>query len=211
MPRYVCNSNYCGTEFIKPNKMEVDYQGESEIIDVCPGCDGYSFEVYGMIYGFVGSGKFKDKDFVIKKLNDMIKPEVDIVVSGHSPRNPIYKDGKIVRYDNVDIWSEDWAKEFCWTEPIIHPADKNNRKEYFKRNKKIAQDSDKLVCFINKGQYESGTWNTIGYFIRRPDFNFNNLIIYNEEGKLWKTDDLPKWVLGKMKFIENIKNVSGLF
>ncbi|KKN57636.1 hypothetical protein LCGC14_0560080 [marine sediment metagenome] len=202
MPRYICNSNYCGTEFKKPNKMEMVYQGEIEIVDVCPGCDGYSFRVYGMIYGFVGSGKFKDKEFVIKKLNDIINPEVDIIVSGHSPRN---------KKNNVDIWSEDWANEFCWTKPIIHPADENNKKEYFRRNKKIAQDSDKLVCFINKGRYKSGTWNTIKHFVNKPDFNLNNLIIYNEEHKLWKTDDLPKWILRKMKFIENMKRVSGLF
>ena len=155
-----------------------------------------------MKYGFVGSGEFKDKDYVIKKLNDMVNPEVDIVVSGHSPRN---------KGDNVDIWAEDWANEFCWTKPIIYQADDDNRREYFKRNKKVAQDSDKLVCFINKGQYKSGTWNTVGYFMMKPNFNFSRLIIYNEEHRLWRTNDLPMWVLKKMRFIENIRRAGGLF
>ena len=155
-----------------------------------------------MKYGFIGSGKFKDRDFVIKKLNDIVNPEVDIIVSGHSPRN---------KCNNVDIWAEHWAYRYCWNKPIIHPADENNRKEYFRRNVNIAKDSDKLVCFINKGRYKSGTWNTICHFVRRPDFNFSNLIIYNEESKLWKTDDLPKWILRKMKFIEEYKKISGLF
>jgi len=155
-----------------------------------------------MKYGFIGSGMFVDKEYVIKKLHNMIDVTVDIIVSGHSPNND---------YDNVDIWAEDWANEFCWNKPIIHPAKKNVKNKFFLRNVKIARDSDKLVCFINSGQYKSGTWNTISNFVRRVDFNFNNLIIYNQNRQLWRTDELPKWVLRKLKFMESIKSVGGLF
>jgi len=152
-----------------------------------------------MKLGVVGSGKFKDKNFVIKQISSRIDIKVDIIVSGHSPRNKRYNKDNKEYYDNVDIWAEDWANEFCWNKPIIHPAKEFIKKEFFKRNKKIAQDSDKLLVFINKGQYKSGAWNTVGYFISKFNFNPNNLMIYNERHEQWCLDELPMWVRNRIR------------
>ena len=152
-----------------------------------------------MFIGVVGSGKYKNKDFIIKELEYIINPEIDIIVSGHSPRNPIIKDGILIRYDNVDIWAEDWAIEFCWNLPIIYETKEFNKKEFFKRNKSITYISNKLLVFINKGQFKSGAWNTVSHFIRKPNFNFSDLMIYNQFGKLWRTDKLPLWLNKKIQ------------
>lgn len=153
--------------------------------------------------GIVGSGKYKNKKFVIEILKNTISKENDIIVSGHSPRNKKYnKHTKKYYYDNVDIWAEDWANEFCQNEPIIYPAEENTREEYFKRNKKISIDSEELKVFINKFQYQSGAWNTVKYFINKPDFNHNLLIIYDENGIKWYYDELPSWVKKAMNKIK---------
>lgn len=155
-----------------------------------------------MRLGVVGSGEFRDKEFVIKKLEEIVNPEIDIIVSGHSPRK---------KYNNVDIWAEEWAYEFCENEPIIHPAEEFTDTEFFRRNKEVNYDSDKLLVFINEGKYKSGAWNTVGYFINKFDFNINNLIIYNERHRLWRFEELPMWVRNRIKHMKEYKKVVGLF
>jgi len=139
-----------------------------------------------MKLGFVGSGKYKNKDFVIAMLCGLVWPHKDIVVSGHSPRN---------KYNNVDIWAEDWANEFCEKKPIIHPAKEFTRDGFFARNKLVSNDSDVLVCFINTGQYRSGTWNTIKHFVNKGGVYEKNWYLFDEYGMPWHTNDLPKWCL----------------
>jgi hypothetical protein len=152
-----------------------------------------------MNVGFIGSGQYKNKKFVIETLEKTISKENDIIVSGHSPRNMIFDiHTRKYYYNNVDIWAEDWANEFCHNKPIIHPAVENNREEYFKRNNKISDDSDKINAFINRYQYQSGTWNTIKYFINKPKFNPANLIIYDENGLKWNYDELPSQIKNKI-------------
>lgn len=136
-----------------------------------------------------------------------VDKERGVVVSGRSLRNPIKnKEGKIVRYDNPDIWSEDWADEFCFHPPIIHPAKVKNKNGYFARNKLIARDSEILLAFIPKGQYRSGTWNTVKHFILKPDFNIDNLYIYDQFGRLWELDQYPFWIQAKLKMF-NTKGI----
>lgn len=108
-----------------------------------------------MLIGVIGSGEYTKKDIVLHKLNYLVDVKEDIIVSGRSPRN---------EGDNVDIWAEDWANENCWNKPSIHPANEFNKKEFFRRNKKIALEAKKLMVFINRRQYKSGAWNTISYF-----------------------------------------------
>lgn len=142
-----------------------------------------------MKVGVVGSGEYINKDIVLHKLNCLIDVKEDIIVSGHSPRN---------KYNNVDIWAEDWANEFCQNEPIIHPAEEFNKKEFFLRNKKIAIEVEKLLVFINRHQFKSGAWNTVKHFINKKDFKYSDLIIYDQYGKLWRTDELPSWLYSKV-------------
>ena len=133
---------------------------------------------------------------------NQINKKKDIIVSGHSPRNEKYRKNengeRKVYYDNVDIWAEDWANEKCWNNPIIFPAEELNRKEFFLRNKKIALEIKKLIVFMNRRQYKSGAWNTVSHFSKREDFNYANLIIYDQYGKLWRTDELPSWLKSKI-------------
>ena len=142
-----------------------------------------------MKVGVVGSGEYINKDIVLHKLNCLIDVKEDIIVSGRSPRN---------EGDNVDTWAEDWANKKCWNKPIIFPAEELNRKSFFLRNKKIALEVKKLMAFINRRQYKSGAWNTVSHFSKREDFNYANLIIYDQYGKLWRTDDLPSWLYSKI-------------
>jgi len=141
-------------------------------------------------FGFVGSGEYKNKKMVEKTLIELVCPNKDIVVSGRSPRND---------YDNVDIWAEEWANIFCKIPPIIHPAKEFTSNGFFARNKLVADDSDFLICFINRGQYKSGTWNTIKHFTRKGGKEYGeDWFIYDEDGKEWQGSELPrqyrKWV-----------------
>jgi len=136
--------------------------------------------------GVVGSGKYKNKEFVIQMMTGIVWPNKDIIVSGHSPRN---------NYNNVDIWAEDWANEYCKNKPIIHPAKEFTREGFFARNKLVSDDSDCFLCFINKGQYKSGTWNTIKRFVDKGGVYGKDWFIFDENGMPWHTNDLPKWCM----------------
>jgi len=163
-----------------------------------------------MKVGISGSGRYKNKKFVIETLENTISKEHDIIVSGRSPRNKKFDEDGKKYYDNVDIWAEDWANEFCQNEPIIHPANEFTREEFYKRNKKIAIDSKELIAFINKYQYVSGSWNTIRYFIEKPNFDYDNLKIYNEYEELWHLSELPPWVRTKIKIKIKLKEYKEL-
>lgn len=107
-----------------------------------------------------------------------------IIVSGHSPRN---------NYDNVDIWSELWGNKHCNSKSKIYPPDSFTKDAFFKRNKKIADKSDRLIVFINKGQFQSGAWNTLKYFlIKRKGKILKQFQVFDEEGNDW--DEYPRWV-----------------
>jgi len=160
------------------------------------------FNVITKKIGVIGSGEYKKKKIVIRKLEQLIDKQRDIIVSGHSPRNPIFKDGILIRYNNADIWSEDWAYVWCQNPPIIHPTKEFTRDGFFARNKLIALDSEELIVFINKHQYQSGAWNTVKYFLEKPDFDYNNLTIYDEFGKEFGIHDLPEWCQNKIKIPE---------
>lgn len=144
--------------------------------------------------GVVGSKDYKNKFYVFKVLEEVVDTKYDIIVSGHSPRNPIYNNGKIIYYDNVDLWAEDWANEKCDNEPIIHEAIIKNRNGFFKRNGLISNDSDEIRAFIPRGLYYSGTWNTINQFTKEKGLNILTLFIYDEFGNLWKFNEYPQWL-----------------
>ena len=154
--------------------------------------------------GVVGSGLYKNKSFFIKVLNRDIDKENDIIVSGHSPRNKIYDgNGKVIGYDNIDLWAELWANDNCKIEPIIHPSYGYTSDSFFARNKLIAEElnkkEDELRAFIPQGLYKSGTWNTIKHFANLYDDWNKRLIIYNEFGGVWVYSEYPNWLRNKLK------------
>jgi len=140
--------------------------------------------------GVVGSGEYKRKDIVIMILEKTIDKDITIIVSGKSPRN---------EYNNVDIWAEDWGRENCKNEPVIFPPEEFTKVAFFKRNKLIADVSSILLVFINLRQYQSGAWNTVKWFIQKPDFCLFNLFIYDENGNEWSYDLLPLMIKKMVK------------
>lgn len=154
-----------------------------------------------MRIGVSGSGKYKNKQFLFKKLEEVINKDRDIIISGHSPRN---------KYDNIDIWAERWGNDNCKNKPIIHPPKRFTDEYFFKRNKLVSDDSDILLSFINKGQYKSGTWNTVKYFLNKQNFRFKDLMIYDEFGNPWYFEDLPNWIKSKIKVNKCLYSKSGV-
>lgn len=151
--------------------------------------------------GVVGSGKYKRRDIVKQKLEELtwnVDPKILVIVSGHSPRNPyINKNGK-KDYDNVDIWAEKWAYENCEQHPRIHPPLTPTRNGFFSRNKLIAEDSQVLFVFINLGQLISGAWNTVKHFLQKQQgTGRHGLHVFDENGKEWK--QLPHWTKKYMR------------
>lgn len=135
-----------------------------------------------MNIGIIGSGRYRNKAFVISVLEKIIDKEVDVIVSGHSPRN---------KHDNVDVWAERWAEEHCKNPPDIKKPKSFTREGFFARNKEIAESSDILIAFIPMFVFKSGAWNTIKYFLMK-ERSLKNLTIYNEKGREWTA--YPSWV-----------------
>lgn len=143
--------------------------------------------------GVVGSGAYRRKDIVISKLDEAwINVKYMVIVSGRSPRN---------KEDNVDIWAEEYARDNCDEDPIIYKPSAFTRDAFFERNKKIADKSDILFVFINKGQYKSGAWNTVKWFlIKQRGKAFRYLNVFDENGNEWYK--LPNWT--KKYMIKNL-------
>ena len=141
-----------------------------------------------MYVGVIGSDNYRDKKMVFKLIITNTDTN-DIIVSGHSPSHD---------NDNVDNWAEEFCKKYSYPEPKIHPPKTLDRDGFFNRNTLIANDSEKLIAFINIGTYRSGTWNTINTFAKKENFNSKNLLIYDENGLLWDKNKLPRWLIPKV-------------
>ena len=159
---------------------------------------------------FVGSGEYNNKEFVLSILESIIDKENDVIVSGHSPRNPVYVDGVIIGYNNVDHWSEIWGNDKCINKPIIFPPKEHIDIYYKKRNKQIADTSYEIRAFIPTLRYISGTWNTIKHFVKRVIDSKDRVFIYNEYGILWKFEEYPLWLQNRMLKINRL-NINRLF
>jgi hypothetical protein len=146
-----------------------------------------------MYIGIIGSGNYRNKDFVLKTLKKDINVKNDIIVSGHSPRVPYKTLTNEIKYDNVDIWAEDWAKENCRYPPVIFNPEKLDSEHFKKRNNQIAEKVKKLICFIPYNQYRSGTWNTINEFLKMGK-NIEDIYIYDEFERLWNIDKYPVYI-----------------
>lgn len=131
-----------------------------------------------MKIGIIGSRHYRNKENVIRWLEENIK-EGDIIVSGRSPT---------YNFENVDCWAENWANE-RGIPTIIYPPKKYTREDFFKRNTKIAEESEKLVAFIPDGVYRSGAWNTVSKF-KGP------FTIVNEKGEEFVYLSRSDWIHG---------------
>ena len=140
--------------------------------------------------GIIGTGKYVNKDFLLETLEQVIDKDKDIIVSGHSPRN---------KYDNPDMWGEIWGNDNCKNEPDIYPPKSFTTEYFFMRNKEIAENSDVLLVFMNKGRHKSGAWNAVKYFVAKEDFEPHNLLVYDEYGFQWREDEYPLWLLNKIR------------
>ncbi|MFW9872939.1 MAG: hypothetical protein ACFFG0_07545 [Candidatus Thorarchaeota archaeon] len=165
-----------------------------------------------MVYiGITGSGEYKDKEFLLLVLERKVDKEKDIIVSGHSPRNPIYRNGRIIRYENTDHWSKQWSISNCKNKPVIFRAIYDTEEYYFKRNGKIANLSNELYAFIPSGKYKSGSWNTVRQFAYKDNFEWKNLRIWNEYRELLKFDEYPNWLKKRIIHIKRMKRQKEMF
>ena len=109
-----------------------------------------------MKIGIIGSRKRTDKNSINAYVDSL--PIDTIVISGgcYGP----------------DKWAETRAKQRGFPEPIIFEPDNPKPGEtkydmierYYKRNRKIAKESDKIVAFPSKDvNNRGGTWYTINY------------------------------------------------
>ena len=118
--------------------------------------------------GIVGSRKYTDK----KKIKDLIfeikekhGDEVEIVSGGQK----VGADGLAKKFalEFGMKYVEFPPTHYNWNMHCKLPATKYNKPyyvtNYFKRNKQIAEYSDIIVAFIQKGVKSRGTMNTIHY------------------------------------------------
>jgi len=101
----------------------------------------------------------------------------------------------------VDTYVEDYCKERGIEIEVIYEKEKN-RESYFERNKKIAELSEVLICFICGSRKRSGTLNTLKHFL---DMGKSAFSIYDEFGNLWNDDATFSWIKKKFNKIKNDK------
>jgi len=75
-----------------------------------------------------------------------------------------------------------------------HLPEEYIEKEFFARNRKVAQDAHYMLCFICLGQYQAGTWNTLRQFLHlHPQYKFR-FEIWDEYGIPWSEVEYPTWL-----------------
>jgi hypothetical protein len=127
------------------------------------------------VIAIVGSRRYKNKEKMFEILDWFFEPEKKedwLIVSGGA--------------DGVDKWAEEWC-ELRGFDIKVFPI--LNGEHPFDRNFRVADASDQLLGFVNKGQYRSGTWNTISFFRKKPD-NLGYLV-FDQYGDIWDR----KWKL----------------
>lgn len=121
----------------------------------------------------IGSRKYRNRSMMRRKLYAELidnKEENIIVMSGRCPMK-----------DSVDNWAIKFAKEYNFF-PLEVPPREENTKHFFERNKIMAHYADKIIAFIPKNQYRSGTWNCISEFRKMGKSDYR---VFDEEGKEW--------------------------
>jgi hypothetical protein len=141
--------------------------------------------------GIIGNREFNNesmaKQIIYSNLLDLKKYKFKIVVVSGGAKG-------------IDTIAENIAKELGIETRIFRPKTKD-KAGYFQRNRKIARYAEYLLCFINRGKYISGTWNTIGYFAKTK-YNIDRLWIYDEYGYRWNRENYPKWLKNRIELYE---------
>jgi len=151
----------------------------------------------------VGNRDYKNPDFVFEYLDALYSIfrhcKEFIIVSGEAP-NKKGTDGS----GNVDQLAKKWAKMmgslYGNVGYIPFPPKAYTDEEFKKRNKQIAEEVNFTSAFINRGQYHSGTWNTINWLTKKAQFN--SFVIFNEYKQEWSTEIYPKWLKQRIGLYE---------
>jgi predicted Rossmann fold nucleotide-binding protein DprA/Smf involved in DNA uptake len=117
-----------------------------------------------MNYGIIGSRKFKNRALV-EAIVDQLPTDVKVISGG---------------CEGVDKWAMNRAYLRGLNGTEFLPKMKT-REAYFARNRLIAENSDTVIAFIPRGQYQSGTWNTINH-CRRLNVPY---VVLDEDGVGW--------------------------
>ena len=116
----------------------------------------------------VGSRKYKNKEKMFEILDwffELEKSEDFLIVSGGA--------------DGVDKWAEEWCELYGFDIKVFPIRDGEHP---FDRNLRVADASDLLLGFINKGQLRSGTWNTINFFRKKDNIGYE---VFDQYGNTW--------------------------
>jgi hypothetical protein len=158
-----------------------------------------------MRVGVIGNKKGIPELTIFRVLKEVISEDDEIISGGarDTDNNSIefaIKNGNPFKifHPNGNVYTTE--KEF--REYVIpHQDDEYTSEEYFARNGDVARESEKLECFIKRKRWRGGTWNTISQYLDSGKFL---LFIYDEEGRPWMSNELPKWVLQKILKNQNL-------
>jgi len=143
--------------------------------------------------GIVGNRNFKDVELGFDLVENWIEKLV-IVKKSYKIHSG---EAKSKHKGNVDQRAKKKAieigLEYIPHEPRLNDnmTQKERNDEFKRRNGELAKVVKILICFINKGQWHSGTFNTINQFTKLGKWDF---LIFNQWGKIWEYKDLPKWL-----------------
>ena len=118
--------------------------------------------------GIVGSRRYTNKQKIkdlIFEIKEKYGDEVEIVSGGQKDGADGYAKKFTLEFDMKYV--EFPPAHYSWNMHCKLPATEYNKQyyvtNYFKRNKQIAEYSDIIVAFIQKGVKSRGTMNTIHY------------------------------------------------
>lgn len=155
--------------------------------------------VNGMKLSIGGNREFKAPQLVFEVLDKLyaVFSQFDsfIIIAGEAdPKREETKDR------NVDQLAKQWALEKKNTHSNVDyrgkPPKAKAKDAFFARNKEVIDEGDLFVGFINRGQYQSGTWNAIKHLTEKP--HFNSFILFNEDGQEWRKEEYPNWLKARL-------------
>lgn len=114
----------------------------------------------------IGSRTFTDEELVYSILDAMFPtvPDVDFISGGAI---------------GVDTICKEWA-DMRGYECKVYKIKGNEHP--FDRNTRVAKAATRIVAFVQRNKYRSGTWNTISQFLKMGKSDY---IVFDEEGRTW--------------------------
>lgn len=151
--------------------------------------------------GVVGDTYGIPKEVVFGILIHVVKKN-DMIISGGAIKVDTYAEEFALKYNiafKKFLPKERVRKYYDYKDCIWKTVHYSTKKDYFKRNKQIADESHCMVCFIMKGKvFGGGTWNTINHFTQDKR-KLDLFLIFDEKGRSWEKEEYPQWLKKRLK------------